>query len=862
MFRKITYMVVFVLTLGLADNTSADLLVYWPFEDGSGTTVTDAAGNGHDGTIQGDPQWVEGLYGGALEFDGVDDHAVNTLPSERNYDNFTVALWARAGSLGQGQYASVFSSYSAASSGFQIDTDTGNPGNYRTNKSGPAGPEFGPLTLDWVHLALVAEGTTLQYYYNGTWANTTEVYTANDLLFITFKVGASRNNNSYFHGAVDDLRVYDHAMTEAEIQAVMNNEAGQGFPLARAPSPENASLLEATWASLAWRPGDSAVSHDVYMGENFDDVDQSAEGTSIGNQTTNSLVVGFPGFAFPDGLVPGTTYYWRIDEVNEADPNSPWKGEIWSFTVPPKTAYNPRPADGAKFADPNVVLTWAGGFGAKLHTAYFGDNLDEINNAAGGIPMAEAIFTPGTLELEKVYYWRVDQFDGGETHKGNVWSFTTTKTGGGLKAEYFNNTLLSGEPVVTRLDPEIDFDWSNGDVPGENSPDASINVNSFGARWTGELEVDLTDNYVFGINANNGFRLWLDGEPIINYWDNPTTNSRQSNPIELLGGEAYSIRVDYFEGDDVAIAQLYWQSSTREEQIIPSGALQPLPRAGDPSPYNGATGVTRIVTPTWRPSETAASHRVYFGTDEEAVKNATAASPEYKASKSLGAETLDPGKLTWQTTYYWRVDEVDNANSSVTGKIWSFTTADFLLVEDFESYNDLNPDDPGSNRIFSAWIDGFGTTTNGALVGNDVAPLMELSIVHGGFQSLPYSYDNAGKTSEAAMTLTHPRDWTEEGVTKLSLWFRGNTTNTPERMYVALNDNGVVYHDDPDAAQKGGWTEWVIDLQEFAGQGVDLTNVNSIAIGFGTKGSPAAGGSGQMFFDDIRLLRVAEEPLP
>jgi len=115
-----------------------------------------------------------------------------------------------------------------------------------------------------------------------------------------------------------------------------------------------------------------------------------------------------------------------------------------------------------------------------------------------------------------------------------------------------------------------------------------------------------------------------------------------------------------------------------------------------------------------------------------------------------------------------------------------------------------------------------------------------------------YAYDNAGKTSEATLTLVYPRDWTDEGVTKLSLWFRGGPGNAADRLFVALNGNAVVYHDDPAATQIAGWTEWVIDLAAF---GVDLANVNTITIGIGTKGSPATGGVGTMYFDDIRLFR-------
>jgi hypothetical protein len=239
--------------------------------------------------------------------------------------------------------------------------------------------------------------------------------------------------------------------------------------------------------------------------------------------------------------------------------------------------------------------------------------------------------------------------------------------------------------------------------------------------------------------------------------------------------------------------------------------------------------------------------------DKEAVRSATTASPQYKGSKAKGSESYDPGKLAWFTPYYWRVDAV-YTTGTVKGLVWTFMTADFITVDDFESYNDLDPPDPASNRIFDKWIDGFANpTTNGALVGNDMPPYAEQKIVHSGVQSMPYSYDNNLKTSEATLTLVYPRDWTQEGISRLSLWFRGAAANAAERMYVALNGSAVVYHNDPKAAQAGRWTEWVIDLQAF--QGVALTNVNTITIGLGTKGSPAAGGTGKMYIDDIRLYR-------
>jgi hypothetical protein len=181
-------------------------------------------------------------------------------------------------------------------------------------------------------------------------------------------------------------------------------------------------------------------------------------------------------------------------------------------------------------------------------------------------------------------------------------------------------------------------------------------------------------------------------------------------------------------------------------------------------------------------------------------------------------------------------------------------------VDDFESYNDLDPTDPESNRIFNTWIDGYGSS-NGSLVGYDEPPFAEQTIVHGGSQSMPFYYDNSVGYSEATLTLTYPRDWTENGISTLSIWFRGSSDNAAETLYVALNGSAVVNHDNPDAAQIATWTQWTIDLQGFADQGVNLANVNTITLGLGDKNNPQAGGSGMMYFDDIRLYApIAEAP--
>ncbi|MHC4538082.1 MAG: hypothetical protein ACYS6K_29495 [Planctomycetota bacterium] len=101
------------------------------------------------------------------------------------------------------------------------------------------------------------------------------------------------------------------------------------------------------------------------------------------------------------------------------------------------------------------------------------------------------------------------------------------------------------------------------------------------------------------------------------------------------------------------------------------------------------------------------------------------------------------------------------------------------------------------------------------------------------------------------MTLTDKRDWTVNGVTTLTIWFRGASSNAAESLYVALNGGTPVTNDDPDAALTTAWTEWNIDLQAF---GVNLTNVNTITIGL----SSVTGGTGIMYIDDIRLYPPAQ----
>jgi hypothetical protein len=627
---------------------------------------------------------------------------------------------------------------------------------------------------------------------------------------------------------------------------------------ASAPAPADGAIYEDTWATMTWTAGHDSVSHDVYMSENLADVENSAPEAFHGNLDTTYFVVGFTTFPFPDGLVSGTTYYWRVDEI-EAD-GTKHQGDIWNYTVPPVTAWKPSPPDGGQYVGLDADLSWMPGWGAKLHTVYFGDNFDDVNSATGNSDQIDTSYALDPLELNKTYYWRVDESDGRQLIIGDVWSFTTTDGGGGIKGEYFTNTTLAGTPALVQIDPEIDFDW------GDEVPGLPLQNDNWSVRWTADLNVLVEDTYTFSVNSEGGTRLWIDGKLAIDMWVSWVATKYASMPMKLDTG-VHSLRLEFADFDRPAVQQLYWSSPEMDEQIIPAGPLQPPFRAGRPDPGNAGVDVKHAPILTWNAGDNAGTHQVYFGTDQEAVKNANTGSPEYKGTKILGDESYDPGQLEWDTDYFWRVDEVNDldAASPWEGMVWSFKTANFLVIDDFEDY------DIGNKEIWWFWKDGLGygvhhdepaypgNGTKSAVGDETTASYMEETIVHGGGKSMPVVYSNSlpNYYSEVELTLGGI-DLTQNGGTTLRIYFQGIAENSADPLYVTLNGIAVE-HQDPAAAQIGEWTEWNIPLQAFTDKGVDVTSVNSIAIGIGNKTTPQPGGTGTMYFDNIGVHPPAAE---
>jgi hypothetical protein len=1134
--RKLVCLFTFIVLLGTAGNGFADLVGYWRFDEGSGTTAYDSSSNGLDGTFEGDPAWVAGQIGYALELDGDDWVNCDTPPELVLTGDISITCWVNpAAFVGRQAFAGLDTGYvfKVHEGGILCFTTPG----VLDMPSAVSILEAGT----WQHVAVTFQpGQEVVYYINGI---ETDRFAGAAINTGTgpFRIGSNQWSENLV-GLIDEVRIYDHILTESEVLAAM--EGTKGYPYALGPSPADGVLYADTWVSLRWKAGDFAVSHDVYIADNFDDVNDATRDSETfrSNTTYTYFVAGFPGYPYPDGLVPGTTYYWRIDEVNDAEPNSPWKGNIWGFTVPPRKAYNPVPGDGIKFlpAD-DTTLTWTAGLGAKLHYVYFGDDFDTVANATGATQQVFTNYPTGPLELDKTYYWRVDESDGIVTYPGDVWSFSTRpeipvtdpnllawwKLDEGMGnivldwSGHGNHGTLANGPVwvpgndgsALQFDGRDDYvnlgtpaglyipdnytytAWFRvgKDINGDSDAQYILCIGSrsdlcFGIEDNVGVDGDLALHYYdtapgfhsLGVGKTSwsagdwhmvagtkdsatGHKIYLDGE-LRNSDTNTNDDNYATDRMISIGAMGWN-NDEYYNGaiDDVRI-----YNRTLSQQEIQDVMRGDLLIAWKPTPANGAmVSIDEALPLSFSPGDMASQHDVYFGTDRDAVDDADTSTADIYRGRQNGTSYTPPEGVEWGGgPYYWRIDEYNTDGSISKGRIWSFAVADYLLVDDFESY------DAGDNQIWYSWHDGLGYgavgTANyypgngtGSAVGDETTDsYTEETIVHGGGQSMPVVYDNNkqdyAKYSEVEMTLTNPRDWTKDGVAELSLWFRGypasvgsfvegpvgtytmtgsgtdiwdvtgigtgyhdefhfaykmlagagsitarvdsveNTnawakagvmiretldadsvhamtvvtpaqgiafqrrnvtgdtsasdattglaapywvkiardlsgnftascsadgsnwqmigtsdnismssnvyiglavtstnaaltcqavfsnvtttgnvtgqwadqdigiaSNDAELLYVALsNSNGTsaaVTHTDPAAAQIDTWTQWAVPLSAFADQGVDLTDVDKIAIGLGTRGNMTVpGGSGKMYFDDIRLYRSTE----
>ncbi len=265
------------------------------------------------------------------------------------------------------------------------------------------------------------------------------------------------------------------------------------------------------------------------------------------------------------------------------------------------------------------------------------------------------------------------------------------------------------------------------------------------------------------------------------------------------------------------------------------------PSATHPSPADGAAAVSAETPLSWVEASFATSRELWFGEEGNMQK----------IEPGPTGTSFDPGVLQFKGKYQWRVDEV-SAGGTTTGYTWSFTTGDFVTVDDFESY--------GSDAaIRSAWVHN--------IPGGFDYVFRDTDTVHQGAVAMRLEYQNQYEPyfTEATRAFDASQDWTRHGVDTLSLDFRGDEDNVRQPMYVTVTDatgaSAKVTHFADYAVQSEFWRQWDISLAEFADAGVDLTTVTSLTIGLGDEAPSAQvpDTADAIRIDHIRLRATAAD---
>ena len=474
-----------------------------------------------------------------------------------------------------------------------------------------------------------------------------------------------------------------------------------------------------------------------------------------------------------------------------------------------ESAGNPNPVDEADNISRDAVLSWSPGGYAEKHDVYLGTNFDDVNEASTTIDPAgvykgrqdpNQFPAIGTFRLEigAIYYWRIDGVGaapGNEIYKGKVWQFTV---------ESFS-FAIDGGTIIARASSSVSGKGPENTVNGSGLDSTGLLHGTIGdgTMWlsspAGEqptwIEYDLGKVYnlheMWVWNSNEGLESMIGigfKEVLIEYSANGaefvtlgTTHEFAQAPGETNYAHNTTVDMDGVAAQYVRLtANSNWFGILEQYSLSEVRFFYVPVDARNPKPASGQTDVPLDVTLGWTPGRQAAGHNIYLSTSEQAVIDNTA----FVATVTEAG--YGPLSLNFATTYYWRVDEVNDLEDPavIEGDIWSFTTKEFLVIDNFELYNS------NDNQIWYAWKDGLGYGSpdvppyfpgngTGAAVGDETTDsFTEETIVHEGGQAMPFAYNNNkqgyAKHSEAELTLSYPRDWTEGGVKELSLWFRGS----------------------------------------------------------------------------------------
>ena len=818
MGKKSLFLILTASLLGLTSNASAALVARWTFNNSPNDQVG-ALNWALNGGATYSTERKEGSH--SLQCDGKDDYAslAGSGLMSAAFTTKTIMLWFKPNATTGTQ---VLYDEGGSTQGIAIRVNNGMLEAAARASSVMATVSTPLSSTNWSHVAISFNSGLFKLYLDGVEVgSTTAAFTSVPSHTNVSGLGARNAQDAfgtaatgdYFGGLIDDVQVYNEALS-----AEMILEIALGRPKAWQPSPANGDQ-NVSAPLFQWTAGGGAQWHDLYLGTSSD----------LGPKDLVGPRLPVPMYWHIPPLTPGATYYWRVDAVSDNGAKVV-QGDVWSFVYASLEAWDPVPANDARYADPNLTLTWKTGLNGITHDVYFGtDKIAVTDGAASALKGNQVVpsFKTGLLQLDTRYYWRVDEVDSkGEKVKGQVWSFSVLPnipiTDPNLVAWWdFNEGL--GSKVV---------DWSGHGNHGtfEGNPtwvqgydgsalafdgvDDAV-LKSLGAAtawpaftvslWAKAPSVGLPQyKSPFSSHTPNsaGFQVDVDGTNPGSYRVNPgglilgdvttewvhltvtatgTAAKLYYNGVSRAGGTLTDSMFNQICAGRNRNIDNRWPGSVddlrvfnrelKPEEIVSVMRIDPL-RAYQPSPVKGSLADIRTATPlTWTKGDTASKHDVYFGTDANAVAAANASDTTGIYRSRISATGFTPSEdLAWGQKYFWRVDEINPDGSVTAGRVWTFTVADHLIVDDFETYTDVQ-----GETIFDIWIDGYTNGLSGSTVGNTTAPFAERTIVYSGKQAMPLDYNNIKSPwySEAERTFAPVENWTFGGVDTLVVHFRG-----------------------------------------------------------------------------------------
>jgi hypothetical protein len=769
-------------------------------------------------------------------------------PSELTRDilrldgDYTVEMWVMPRSLSTDEDTQVYLISKRGSWGLYMHGH--NNFNFRFQGGGGASDNDSVVVGEWHHVAVVYAQDDPEEELSNIYVNGDEQGDAGGLLppddnnsvWIGARVLADGNLGNFFDGLIDEIRIHDIALRPC---AFLIDPCEPECP--RCPTPEDEETdVDPCGVVLSWMPGESATSHVVYFGINYDDVENLNPSVRQGeyeSPESNSLDLDY-----------GTMYYWRVVEKP-----GDYEGGVWSFT----TEY--------KLEDANMQVRYkfneTGGDDAFDSSGY-GRHAEVEEGNATWVP--EDGQYPGCLEFDDDIHLDVDDDVLEDIEKEitiSVW----------LKGGFYQDGDMVVLDVGGQFHPlkmTIVVPDDSGDVvwrAGNDTNDMLVWNTATPDAWEGDWR-----HFVF-VKDENSRTMSI-------YFDALLKDSKTLtlSALPYMGDKevrigAYTHRDSDYEGrmDDFRI---YKYAFTEDDvaRLFRGGDVE---RAWAPNPYDGQLNAAYNTDLSWKPGDYVADtngHDVYFGTSWQEVQDANSSIHPNVDYNNVTDTNYDVGILELDKYYYWRVDEVNDSCSPYLwkGYVWRFKVAEYIVIDDMEDYSpsfscDGYPITSGSCAEYG-WESTYDNST-GCLMNLQTYPPLR------GHQSMYYFYDcfdDWGCGYYYAETNNHfpmdPCDWEVLGLKVLTLWFYGesfNATTGVEQMYVALEDSSgsgsyseVRYGDEGEDINDitiEEWQEWIIPLSSFS---VDLSRMEKIYIGFGERGNETpAGGAGDVYFDDIRV---------